>query len=242
MKYNLRNALLFLCVLCLGLTLSGIAVADDQSGQTETYGAYPGAPVSTSSPTSAPGQQIVTAYPGQPSPVTSVPSPSGQPIVAPGPVTAYPGPVTSTSTTSTATAIYYTQAPPVTQQNVVLSYDIQTAPPTAVYYNSAFMPWTSFYQVFPASSPALWVASSVGWSWYATCPVGGWAQELMYVPSTGSMQVYELYPDGTTKSVDYGFVAPGYKYVWFNADTPGRHIDVVTVSSIPSNYVTIDVA
>ena len=238
MRHNQHKSLLFLYLLCLGIMFSGIVLADDQSGQTGfgPIGAYPGAPISTSTPTPVPS----VVAPAQ-AVVTPAPLPSGQPTTFTPPVTTYPGPVTSTST-NTVTAIYHPQAPPITQQNVVLSYDIQTAPPAAVYYNSAYMPWTSFYQVFPASSPALWVSSSAGWSWYATCPLGSWAQELMYVPSMGSMKVYELYPDGTTRSVDYGFVAPGYKYVWFNADTPGRHIDVVTVSSIPSNYVTIDVA
>lgn len=232
MRHNQHKALLFLYLLCLGTMLSGIVLADDQSGQTETYGAYPGAPVSTPSPTPAPS--TVT-------PASSVvtPAPVEQPTAYTAPSTAYPGPLTSTST---VTAIYTAQAPPMTQQNTILSYDIQTAPPAAVYYSGSFMPWTSFYQVFPRSSPALWISSSAGWSWYATCPIGGWAQELMYIPTTGSMKVYELNPDGTTKYYSYGWVSPGYNYAWFNADTPGRHIEVVTLSDIPSNYIVIDVA
>lgn len=238
MKYSTCKALLFLCILCLGITLNGIAAADDQSGQTDigTVGAYPGAP------TPANGQPVTPAYPAQPGVVTpTVPSaPSGQPpVVSSGTVGAYPGPVTSTSS---VTAVYYTQAPPVTQQNVLLTYDIQTSPPTAVYYSGTYMPWTSFYQVFPASSPAIWISSSAGWSWYAICPVGSWIQELIYVPTTGSMKLYELYPDGTTKLYDYGWAPPGYKYAWFNADVPGRHIIMVTISGNPSNFITIDAA
>jgi hypothetical protein len=94
----------------------------------------------------------------------------------------------------------------------------------------------------PCELPALWIASSVGWSWYATCPVGGWIQELMYVPVTGAMKVYDLYPDGTTKYYSYGFATPGYKYRWFRADTPGRYITMLTIADIPSNYIVIDVA
>jgi len=104
------------------------------------------------------------------------------------------------------------------------------------------MPWTSFYQVFPANSPALWIASNVGWSWYATGPVGGWMQELMYVPVTGTMKVYDLYPDGTTRYYSYGFASPGYKLRWFRADTPGRYMTMLTIADIPSNYIIIDVA
>ena len=236
MKHSTCKALLFLCIVCLGITLNGIAIADDQSGQAETYGAYPGAPTPVN------GQPVSQAYPAQPAIVTpAAPSvPSGQPpVVSSGTVSAYPGPVTSTSS---VTAVYYTQAPPVAQQNVLLTYDIQTAPPTAVYYSGTYMPWTSFYQVFPASSPAIWISSSAGWSWYATCPLGSWVQELIYVPTTGSMKLYELYPDGTTKLYEYGWAPPGYKYAWFKADVPGRHIIMVTVAGIPSNFITIDAA
>jgi hypothetical protein len=218
-----------LCILCLGLLLTGVVAAEDQ-----TYGAYPGAPtqVPTPAPTTTP--TTATAYPTQPTTVTTTPVMQPGPIVTTNPVT--------TSNPSTVTAVYYTQAPPVVQQNVLLTYDIQTAPPMAVYYSGSYMPWTSFYQVFPANSPALWITSSAGWSWYATCPIGGWVQELMYVPVTGTMKVYDLYPDGTTKYYSYGFATPGYKYRWFRVDTPGRYITMLTIADIPSNYITIDAA
>jgi hypothetical protein len=155
-------------------------------------------------------------------------------------------PATSTVTppgaSGSVTALYYAQAPPVGQQNVLLTYNIQTAPPAAVYYSGAYLPWTSFYQVFPATSPALWVSSSAGWSWYATCPVGSWVQVLMYVPVTGTMKTYDLYPDGNSRYNSYGFASPGYKYRWFNANVPGRYITMLTIADIPSNYITIDVA
>jgi hypothetical protein len=205
--------LLVLCILCLGLLLTGVVMAE------ETYGAYPGAPTQVPTP---------------------MPTPTSAPVTGQTTITsAYP---VTTSSPSTVNAVYYTQAPPVAQQNVLLTYNIQTAPPTAVYYSGSYMPWTSFYQVFPANSPALWITSSAGWSWYATCPVGGWVQELMYVPVTGTMKLYDLYPDGTTKYYSYGFATPGYKYRWFYADTPGRYITMLTIADIPSNYITIDVA
>ncbi len=216
--------------MCLGLLLTGIVLAEDnQDDQTGIgpVGAYPEAPtqVPTPIPTTTPGPvttpTTVTPYPTQPTIVTT--TPVVQPAV-------------------TTEAIVTTQAPPVAQQNVLLTYDIQTAPPATVYYSGSYMPWTSFYQVFPANSPALWIASSVGWSWYATCPVGGWMQEQMYVPVTGTMKVYDLYPDGTTRYYSYGFAAPGYKYRWFQVDTPGRYLTMLTIADIPSNYITIDAA
>jgi hypothetical protein len=225
MRFNLRKALLLLSILCLCIALAGIVLAEgDQSG--ETYGAYPGAPIPVEGqPSSVAVEKSVTSIQ------------TGKPVVQLG----TGGRTSSTISSSTITAVYTTQAPPSTQQNVLLPYSVQTAPPTAVYYSGTFMPWTSFYQVFPAKSPALWVASSAGWSWYASCPVGGWIQNLMYVPYTGTMKLYEFYPDGSIKLYSYGFATPGYKYIWFYADTPGRHLTLFTVFDKPSNYIMIDV-
>ena len=238
MRYRQLKPLLVLCILCLGLFATGVVAAQ------ETYGAYPGGPTQVATPTPtttqtpvpAPVQTTVpSAYPTQPTAATT-------PVVQPTATTAVVTTPVTTSTTGTVTAVYSTQAPPVTQQNVLLTYDIQTTPPAAVYYSGSYLPWTSFYQVFPANSPALWIASSVGWSWYATCPVSGWMQELMFVPVTGTMKVYDLYPDGTTQYYSYGFASPGYKLRWFRASTPGRYMTMLTIADIPSNYVIIDVA
>jgi hypothetical protein len=72
--------------------------------------------------------------------------------------------------------------------------------------------------------------------------VGSWVQVLMYVPVTGTMKTYDLYPDGNSRYNSYGFASPGYKYRWFNANAPGRYITMLTIADIPSNYITIDVA
>jgi hypothetical protein len=100
----------------------------------------------------------------------------------------------------------------------------------------------SFHQIFPAKSPVLWVDSSAGWSWYATCPVGDWVQELIYVPVNGTAKLCDILPDGTTTCYNYGSTEPGYNYRWFNANMTGRHITMLTVADIPSNYIIIDVA
>ncbi len=224
MRINLRKRLLLMSTLCLCVLSVGIVLAEGDG----TYGAYPGAPTSaTVQPTI--GQTTVVEQS-----VTSVQT--GKPVIQLGSV----GRASST-VSSTITATYTTLAPPATQQSVLLPYSVQTAPPTAVYYSGTFMPWGSFNQIFPAKSPALWVASSAGWSWDARCPVGGWIQNLMYVPYTGTMKLYEFYPDGTIKLYSYGFATPGYKYIWFYADTPGRHITLFTVFDKPSNYIMIDV-
>jgi len=238
MRFNLHKALLLPSILCLFIALIGVALAD--GGNEETYGAYPTAPQSVSG---QPVQSAVasTTVPGATTTVVEKSTTSsvqtGKPVIQLGSV----GKPSNTVTSSTVTATYTTQAPPTSQQNVLLNYDVQAATPTAVYYSGTFMPWTSFSQAFPSNLPALWVTSSAGWSWYATCPTGGWIQNLMYVPYTGTMKLYEFYPDGTIKLYSYGFTSPGYKYIWFYADTPGRHVTLFTIYDKPSNYITIDV-
>ena len=244
MIFNLAKRSL-VSLLCLGIALAGIvlvgfALAADNQGD-GTYDAYPGGPQpvtaqqaqATIVSTTTPGQTATTVVQES---VTSMVK-TGKPLIQIGSV----GRAESVTTNSKITATYTTQAPPVTEQKVLLNYNVQTAPPTAVYYSGTFMPWASFSQTFQANSPLLWVASSAGWSWQATCPVGGWIQNLMYVPYTGTMKMYEFYPDGTVKLYSYGFNNPGYKYIWFYADTPGRHVSLFTIFDKPSNYITIDV-
>ena len=40
---------------------------------------------------------------------------------------------------------------------------------------------------------------------------------------------------------DLGSVPPGYYYIWYYADTPGRHLSLFALSNSVSNAVTIDV-
>ena len=229
MKLNMPVALL---VLCLGIAL--ISIVSVGEGQSDAHGAYP-----EKTTTAAVQPTTSSAYSSLPASLPAVQTTVTQTITAPtGVIAAYPR---APSSTGAVTATYSTRAPPDSQQKVLLSYNIQASPPSAVYYNETFMPWTSFYQIFPAKSPVLWMASSAGWSWYATCPVGDWVQELMYVPVAGTMMFCDLYPDETAKYFSYGFATPGYKYRWFNATKPGRYITILTIAEIPSNYIIIDV-
>lgn len=224
------KSLAVLCTLCLGLMAIGIAAAEDD------WRAYP------TGLTNVPATETQLPTPGTAttSSGTSVTSAFVQPATSTG---VLPTSTVLASSSSTITALYSAQAPAASQQNSLLAYDIQTAPPSAVYYSGSYQPWTSFYQVIPTiTSPALWITSSAGWSWYATVPLGVWVQELMYVPVTGTMKVYDLYPDGTTRYNSYGFVGQGYKSRWFYANSQGRFLTMLTVSDIPSNYITMDVA
>lgn len=239
MIYRQRKALLALWALCIVLSLFGFATGQD------TYNAYPGAPTQIPTPASATGTQTNIPSQVQTTMPASYPMQSTS-IIAPSAPQQQQAAVMTTpvvpSSSGTATAVYSAQAPPSTEQNVLLTYDVQTAPPSAVYYSGSYLPWTSFYQVFSANAPALWISSSLGWSWYAIGPAGNWVQELMYVPVTGTMKVYDLYPDGTTRYFSFGFTNPGYKLRWFRADTPGRYMTMVTVADIPSNYIILDAA
>jgi hypothetical protein len=146
---------------------------------------------------------------------------------------------TQTGMTNSAAQVF--QAPPSTDRQTVLAYNILQYQPVSVFYSQAMQPWMTFISIFPKNMPMLWVNTQVGWQWYATCPLGGWAQMIMFVPQTGSLGLYEVYPDRTVKYYDYGYSTPGYHYIWFNGDTPGRHALFITVDRIPSNSVAFDV-
>jgi len=132
-------------------------------------------------------------------------------------------------------------SPPSNTQQTLLAYNILQYQPAAVFYNQQMLPWMTFIPLFPKNMPMLWVNTQPGWQWYATCPLGGWAQMIMFVPQTASLGLYEVYPDRTVRYHDYGYATPGYHYIWFNGDTPGRHTLFITVDKIPSNSVAFDV-
>ena len=176
------------------------------------------------------GGEAFSMYPWSPSEETFSPQPEVSPIGG-----------YSTSYDSTVGAYYTTVAPPVSEQSALISYNVATAPPAAVYYRGTYLPWSTFSVTFPKVSPTFWVSTYSGWSWYAVCPTYGWVRELMYIPRTGTLKVYEIYPTGQTKMYNYGWATNGYKYIWFYGDTPGRHIAIFTVSDNPSNAVTVDV-
>lgn len=138
-------------------------------------------------------------------------------------------------------AFYSSVAPPSSQQNVLLDFDVVASPPTAVYYGGKYIPYYEFSVGLSRTTPSFWVLTRGGWSVYATCPLGGWARYLMYVPYTGNLKMYELYPDTTVRFYNYGWTTRGFKYLWFIGDMPGRHISFITVTDRPSNFVTIDV-
>lgn len=144
-------------------------------------------------------------------------------------------------TDATGLAAYTQAAPPASERQTLLTYNTAAGQMQPVYYSGTYVPWSSFTGGYPGSYPLFWAASQSGWSWYASLPLGAWVQELMFIPVAGSVKVYEIYPTGMTQLTDFGFASPGYKYIWFNGDTAGKHITIFTVGDLPSNAVTIDV-
>lgn len=138
-------------------------------------------------------------------------------------------------------AVYTCQAPPESDRSKLLYYDPNSSPPKSVYYEGSDLAWALFKTKFSAESPMIWVSATTGWLWNATCPLGGWVQEIVFIPQSGSVKLYEVYPGGTIQMYDLGQSAGGYGYIWFNAHTPGQYISLVTVDEVPSNAAIMEV-
>jgi len=141
----------------------------------------------------------------------------------------------------TELAAYTNQAPSAADLDRVMPSSIMTNPPRYMYYNGKYLTWRDFSATFSGNQPGLWIERAVSWSLYATLPLGGWTQELLYVPTPTPLTMYEIYPGGFVMGYDLGFVQPGYYYVWYYADTLGRHKNLFATSTGYSNVVIIDV-
>ncbi|MBN1322730.1 MAG: hypothetical protein JW986_01845 [Methanotrichaceae archaeon] len=140
-----------------------------------------------------------------------------------------------------ATAAYSMQAPMTSEQDKLLSYDQQPTGASQIYYQGSYQPWSRFSTSYPSSTPGMWVETNYGWSWYAHSPLGGWVRALLFLPRTGDVRLYEIYPSGITQSSSFGVIPSGYRYIWFYGDLPGTHMIVFAVNDLPSNAVMIDV-
>ncbi|HSD56924.1 MAG TPA: hypothetical protein VLB04_01990 [Methanotrichaceae archaeon] len=151
----------------------------------------------------------------------------------------YTAPKAPPSSLPEMTAVYAFQAPEV-PKGAVMSLEREEGS-DYVYYEGLYYPWDDFIEASSGKEPFFWVESTLGWSWYASMPCGSWTRKLMYLPRGGSLKLYETYPDGKTRTYDYGWTRRGYKYLWFKGDSPGEHISIFTINDVPSNAVSIDV-
>lgn len=150
-------------------------------------------------------------------------------------------PQTAATGAGTELAAYTEQAPPAAKQKALQPSAILSNPPRYMYYGGEYLSWNDFSVAFPTNQPGLWIERAVSWSMYATLPLGGWAQELIYVPTATPVTMYEIHPDGFVNAYDLGFSQPGYYTLWYYADEPGRHICMIVTNSGYSNQVIVDV-
>jgi hypothetical protein len=141
----------------------------------------------------------------------------------------------------TEIAVYTEQAPPAADLKKLMPSAVLQSPPRYMYHNGDYLTWNDFSATFSGNSPGLWIERAVSWTLYATMPWGGWARELMYVPQASPVNMYEIYPGGYVMGYSLGLVQPGYYYIWYYADTPGRHLSLFSTNSGYSNVVIIDV-
>lgn len=138
-------------------------------------------------------------------------------------------------------AVYLETAPASSDQRRLVPSTILSAPPSYMYYNGDYLAWNAFTATYPGVSPGLWIERAVSWSFYATLPWGGWTKELLYLPQSSPVVMYEIYPGGYVRGYNLGVVGPGYYYLWYYADSPGRHSSIFSTSSGYSNAVIVDV-
>jgi hypothetical protein len=141
----------------------------------------------------------------------------------------------------TEIAAYTEQAPPTTDLKKLMPSAVLTSPPRYMYYNGDYLAWNDFSTTFPSNNPGLWIERAMSWTFYATLPWGGWTRELIFVPQASPITMYEIYPSGYVLGYNLGLVQPGYYYIWYYADAPGRHSSIFSTNSGYSNAVIIDV-
>ncbi len=150
-------------------------------------------------------------------------------------------PQATSADAGTEIAAYTEEAPPTTDLKKLMPSAVLTSPPRYMYYNGDYLAWNDFSTTFPSNNPGLWIERAVSWTFYATLPWGGWTRELIFVPQASPVTMYEIYPSGYVLGNNLGLVQPGYYYIWYYADAPGRHSSIFSTNSGYSNAVIIDV-
>ncbi|HWQ18947.1 MAG TPA: hypothetical protein VN455_04160 [Methanotrichaceae archaeon] len=137
-------------------------------------------------------------------------------------------------------ADYTTRSPRPAEQNAILSYDEEYAPPEYVYYKGVNTQWAAFDRSFAGNYLLAWVKTQDNsWSVVARTPLGSWVQEVIYVPVSGDLTMSSISPGGLTDSKYYGRATPGYKYVWFYAGMPGTYGGIFSIGGVRSNQITL---
>lgn len=162
------------------------------------------------------------------------PKPKPKPTPTPTPTPPVPKPQAPIAT-------YTCDAPSASQQEAILDYDAKSAPPGQVYFMGSFVSWRDFQGTFPATSPALWIKTSSGWSWNAVCPLGAWMSEVIYLPRNGSVSLYMMDFSGNARLHQLGSASEGYKQITLYTNSPGQKMAIITLDGVPSNVVFTNV-
>jgi len=141
----------------------------------------------------------------------------------------------------TENAVFTQEAPPAADLKRLTPSSLLASPPGYMYYNGDYLAWSDFSAIFPGDKPGLWIERAVSWTFYATLPWGSWTRELIYVPQASPVTMYESYPGGYILGYNMGLVQPGYYYIWYYADTLGRHSSIISTNAGYSNAVVVDV-
>ncbi len=150
-------------------------------------------------------------------------------------------PLAASEIAGTEIATYTEKPPSITDLKTLMPSAVLKSPPRYMYFNGEYLAWNDFATTFPSSNPGLWIERAVSWTLYATMPWGGWTRELIYVPQASPVTMYEIYPGGYVLGYSLGLVQSGFYYIWYYADSPGRHRNLFTTNSGYSNAVVIDV-
>ncbi len=103
-----------------------------------------------------------------------------------------------------------------------------------------YVPWAQFVQTFFGDQLLAWVETDSGWDVTAKMPKGTWVREIIYLPSNGDLEAAKISPNGQISNKHYDSVAPGYKYIWFNAEIPGTYLNTFQSGGSESNTVAIN--
>lgn len=123
-----------------------------------------------------------------------------------------------------------------------VQFDISEKMPSQVYFASGQpLPFSQYSSIITSKNNALWVQGTSDWTQYLIGPVGTWLQLIVYTPTGGTANFFEVLQTGVSsvKNSQYQLY-PGYNLVSFYSGQAGRHILYYIIANQPSNVVIVD--
>ena len=125
-----------------------------------------------------------------------------------------------------------------------VKFDVTHTMPTHIYFGSGKEISFAQYQsaIAAARGNELWIQKGMDWTAYAIVPAGTGLQFVVFAPTGGQADFYEITQTDTvnvtSKRVDF---FAGYNSQSYLADKVGRHILLFVQNNQPSNCIIIDV-